>query len=251
VLERSSCRLARARTLIVAHTTPAVTALRQDTGSVPIVFVAVADPMGLGLVTSLAHPGGNITGFTNFESSMGGKWLQLLKEMAPRVGRVAMIFNPESAPGRGAFFSPTFETASQALSIKPVTLAVHSAGALEAAIATFAQERDGGLVVTPDTFTSFHKELIVSLAARHRLPAIYPFRFFASQGGLISYGSDPVDPFQRASLYVDRILKGERPANLPVQAPTKFELVINLKTAKTLGLEVAPFLLAQADEAIE
>jgi putative ABC transport system substrate-binding protein len=236
--------------LILANTTPVVAALQQATRTIPIVFVNVVDPVGSGLVASLARPGGNITGLLIFEFSMGGKWLERLKQVAPRVNRVAMIFNPQTAP-----FSESFvrfiEASAPAFAVETVSAKVRDGAELQSALASFAGKPDGGLIVLPDIFNTSNREMIVALAARHRLPAVYPFRYFAASGGLVSDGVDGIDLFRRAAGYVDRILKGENPAELPVQAPTKYELVINLKTARTLGLSVPSGLLAIADEVIE
>ena len=229
--------------------TPVVAALRQGT-PVPIVFVQVTDPIGQGFVVSLARPGGNITGFTNFEPAMGSKWLEMLKEIAPGLARVALMFNPDTAPFVRMFWQPV-EDAAPSFDVKPIQAPVRDAGEIEHAIEAFARDANGGLMVLPDISTANHRDLIIALAARHRLPAVYPYRYFAANGGLISYGSDVADVYRRAASYVDRILKGEKPSALPVQAPAKYELVINLKTAKTLGLDVPPTLLAPADEVIE
>jgi len=236
--------------LILANSTPVVAALKERTRSVPIIFVQVTDPLGLGFASSLAHPGGNITGFTNFEFSIGSKWLEALKEVGPSITRVAVIFHPETAPFADLFWRP-IEAASSSLSIAPVSAPVRDTDELERLIGAFAREPNGALLVLPDVSTINHRGLIISLAARYRLPAIYPFRLFAASGGLFSYGTDVSDVFRRSASYVDRILKGEKPAELPVQAPTKYELVINLKTANALGINVSQMLLARADEVIE
>jgi putative ABC transport system substrate-binding protein len=238
--------------VIFAVTTPTVAVLLRETRTLPIVFAQVSDPVGSGFVASLARPGGNVTGFTNIniESSIGGKWLELVKEIAPAVRRVAMIYNPPTSPFASYYLRP-FEAAGPAYGVQTSAAAVHSDADIENAIDALAREPGGGFVVLPDTFTGVHRDKIVSLAARHRLPAVYPFRWFTEIGGLLSYGIDSDDMFRRAASYVDRILKGAKPADLPVQAPTKYELVINLKTAKALGLEVPPQLLARADEVIE
>jgi len=216
------------------------------------VFAQVSDPVGSGFVASLARPGGNVTGFTNIniESSIGGKWLELVKEIAPTVRRIAIIYNPPTAPFAAYYLRP-FEAAGTAYGLQASAVAVHSDLDIENAFAALAREPGGGVVVLPDTFTGVHREQIVSLAARYRLPAVYPFRWFAEIGGLLSYGIDSDDMFRRAGSYVDRVLKGAKPADLPVQAPTKYEMLINLKTAKALGLDVPPTLLATADEVIE
>ena len=244
--------VARQPDVIFAVTTPAVAALLAETRTLPIVFAQVSDPVGSGFVASLARPGGNVTGFTNIniESSIGGKWLQLVKQVAPAVRRVAMIYNPPTSPFAGYYLRP-FEAAGPAYGVQASAAAVDSDVDIENALAVLAREPGGGFVVLPDTFTGMHRDQIVALAARYRLPAVYPFRWFAEIGGLLSYGIDSDDMFRRAASYVDRILKGAKPADLPVQAPTKYELIINTTTAKALGLEVPPTLLSLADEVIE
>ena len=197
----------------------------------------VADPVGSGFVASFSHPGGNVTGFVTLEGSLGGKWLELLKEIAPRVARVAFLFNPATAPYSEYYLNP-FKAAAASFAVEAIVAPVHDTSELESVIAAQAREPNGGLIVMPDTFTIAHRAEITSLAARYRLPAVYPFRFFAEVGGLLSYGDDLTDNFRRAATYADRILKGAKPSELPVQAPVKFELVINLKTAKALGLDV-------------
>jgi putative ABC transport system substrate-binding protein len=214
------------------------------------VFTQVADPVGRGFVQSLQRPGGNVTGFINLEGSMGGKWLELLKEIAPRVSRAVFLFNPETAP-YADFFLNSFKAAAETFTVATIVAPVRDASKLEQTIAEQSSEANSGLIVMPDAFTAAHREQITSLAARYRLPSIYPFRFFAQLGGLLSYGNDAQDNFRRAATYVDRILKGAQPGELPVQAPVKFELVINVKTAKALGLTVPPALLARADDVIE
>jgi putative ABC transport system substrate-binding protein len=224
-------------------------ALQQASGTVPIVFVNVTDPVGRGYVASLAQPVGNATGFTSFEFGMGGKWLEVLKEIAPRVTRAAVLRDPTITAGIGYFAAIHALAPSIGMQVTPVD--VRATSDIERAVAAFARTPMGGLIVTADPAAIVHREAIITLAARHRLPAIYPYRFFVTSGGLISYGLDNVEQHRLAAGYVDRILKGEKPADLPVQAPTKYELVINLKTAKALGLEVPPTLLARADEVIE
>jgi putative tryptophan/tyrosine transport system substrate-binding protein len=236
--------------VILSNTTPTTTALLQQTRTIPIVFAIVADPIGSGFVASFARPSGNVTGFTFTEPTMAGKWLELLKEIAPRVVRVAMLFNPASATYADYWLHP-FKAAAPTFAVEAIATPVRDTSELEPVIAAQAREPNGGLIVMPDSFTDAHRVEITSLAARYRLPAVYPFRFFAEVGGLLSHGVDRTDNFRRAATYVDRILKGEKPAELPVQTPTKYELVINLKTAKALGLEVPPTLLARADEVIE
>jgi putative ABC transport system substrate-binding protein len=236
--------------VILSSASASVAALLQTTRTVPIVFVNVIDPVGAGYVARLARPGGNATGFTPFEYSLSGKWLELLKEIAPNLTRIAILRDPAIATGIGqyaviqAMASPSFGA-----ELSPID--VRNGGEIERDIAAFARESNGGLIVTSSSGAIVHRELIIMLAALHRLPAVYPFRFFVTSGGLISYGPDTTDQFRRAAGYVDRILKGEKPAELPVQAPTKYELAINLKTAKALGLTVPPSLLARADQVIE
>jgi putative ABC transport system substrate-binding protein len=227
-----------------------VGALLQVARNVPIVFVNAVDPVGAGVVDSLAQPGGHVTGFTLFEYGISAKWLELLKEIAPRVTRAAVIRNVEAGPGGTAQFA-VIQAAAPSFGVEVRPVGVHDASEIEHAVTAFARSSNGGLIVTAIPPSAARRKLIVALAARHRLPAVYPFRYYASSGGLISYGPDTTDPFRRAADYVDRILQGEKPADLPVQAPTKYELVINLKTAKALGLEVPPILLARADEVIE
>jgi len=233
--------------LILAVTNPALQAIRNATHGQPILFLQVSDPVGGGFVESLAHPGGNITGFTNFEPDIGGKWLQTLKEVAPAVERVAVVLHPETSAHAG--FLRAAQTASVALGIRVTPLGVRNVNEIARAIAQFALLPKGGLIVAPHPLT--RGQLTVDLAAHHRLPAIYPFGFHAREGGLVSYGIDQIDQWRRAATYVDRILRGTNPANLPVQQPTKYELMINLKTARALGLEVSPMLLGRADEVIE
>jgi putative ABC transport system substrate-binding protein len=236
--------------VIVANGTPASFAFKQQTQTIPIIFAQVTDPVGQGLVQNLARPGGNLTGFTNYEFSMGGKWLQLLKEIAPQVTRAAVLLNPPTAPYAGLFLGAINETA-RSLSVEVLANPVHN----ETDISNIIDECDrnpiSGLIVIPSVFMTVRRELIAGLASRSRVPAVYPFRYFATSGGLISYGIAEIDLFRHAASYVDRILKGERPADLPVEQPTKFELVINLKTAKSLGLTIPPSLLATVDEVIE
>jgi putative ABC transport system substrate-binding protein len=231
--------------VILANGTAILSALRRATQSIPIVFVLVPDPVGDGFVASLARPGGNITGVTNFEFPMGGKWVEFLKEIAPHLSNVALIFNPETAPYARHFLQ------SVALGAEATLMPVRNDSEIERALETVAAKSNSGLIIVPDLFTGGHRELIVALAARHRLPAIYPFRFFVANGGLLSYGPDSLDLFRRSASFVDRILKGDKPGDLPVQAPVKFELAVNLKTAKALGLTVPPTLLARADDVIE
>jgi ABC-type uncharacterized transport system substrate-binding protein len=237
--------------LIVAGATPATAALQRETRAIPIVFVVVSDPVGAGFVAGLPRPGGNITGFTNVEAAMGGKWLAMLKEIAPRVRRVAIMFNPDTAPGGGAFFLGPFEAAARSLAVEPIMARVRSDVEIEAVIALLESEQ-AGLVVMPDSFMQVHQATVISLTARNNVPAIgADLPSFAKEGGLLSYGANFPDIFRRAAPYVDRILRGANPGDLPVQAPTKYELAINLKTAKALGLNVPDRLIATADEVIE
>jgi ABC-type uncharacterized transport system substrate-binding protein len=235
--------------LVAATGTATVAPLLQATRTVPIVFVSVIDPVGAGFVASLAQPGGNATGFTIYEYSMSGKWLELLKEIAPRVTRAAVLRDPAVASGIGQFGAVQIVAPSLGVDLSPVD--VRDAGEIERAVTAFARGSNGGLIVTGSALAIVHRDLIISLANRHRLPAVYSNRHFVTGGGLISYGPDTIDPFRRAAGYVDRILKGEKAAELPVQAPTKYDLVINLKTAKALGLEIPSSVLARADEVIE
>lgn len=236
---------------ILSHGTTPTTFLHQQTRTIPIVFTVVSDPMGSGFVESFAHPGGNITGFTNFlEPSLAAKWVELLKEIAPGVSRVGILFNPQLAAGGGMYFAKPIETAAATLGVKAIELPVQTPRDIEEAIDRLARESGAGLITPPDSTTLPYRDLVLALLARHHLPAIHPYRFFVTGGGLMSYGMDYADVFWRAAAYVSRILKGEKPADLPVQIPTKFELVINLNTAKTLGLAVPPTLLARADELI-
>jgi putative ABC transport system substrate-binding protein len=237
--------------VIVGVSVSAVVALRRETRTIPIVFTRVSDPIGSGLIETLSRPNGNATGFTNFEASMGGKWLELLKEIAPSVRRVAIVFHPDTAARRGLFYLGPFKAAAALLAVTPLEAPAHQVGDIETALNALASEPNGGVVVMPDAFTPVHRDFIIAVAARYRLPAVYPFRFFATAGGLMSYGVNVVEQFPRAAAYVDRILKGEKPADLPVQQPIKFELVINLKTAKALGLIVPESFLQRADEVIE
>jgi len=240
--------VALAPDVIVSTGSPSVAVLQQATRSVPIVFTAVVDPVGGGLVASLARPGGNATGFMLFEYSTSGKWLELLKEIAPRVMRAAVIRDPTLTAAVAQFAAIQGAAGSLGVELSPIDM--RDAGEIERAVTAFSRVSNGGLIVTASG-SSARRSLIITLAARHKLPAVYAFRYFATSGGLISYGPDIIDPFRRAAGYVDRILKGEKPADLPVQTPTKYELVINLKTAKALGLEVPATLLARADEVIE
>jgi putative tryptophan/tyrosine transport system substrate-binding protein len=237
--------------VILARSTPATAALKAETRTIPIVFTTVSDPIGSGFVASLAHPGGNITGFTNFEPSMAGKWLGLLKEIAPRVTRTGMMFNPETAP-YAQYYTRPFEAAAQRFAVEPILALVHNDSDIAAIIETLTREPNAGLIVLPDAFTtSTHRKQIIEQAFRRQLPAIYPYRFMAAEGGLMSYGIDITDLYRRAASYIDRILRGASPAELPVEAPVKFELVINFKTAKALALEVPMSLQVRVDRVIE
>jgi putative tryptophan/tyrosine transport system substrate-binding protein len=235
--------------IIVAISTPVAAALQKETRTIPIVFVNVSDPVGSSLVASLKQPGGNITGFGYLEPSLGGKWLELLSGIAPGLKRVAIMFNPDTAPV--SVYMPSFETAARSLKVVPIVASVHDAVEIETAIIGLGREPGSGLVVMPDTFTVSHRASIILAAARNNVPTVYWQSVFARDGGLLSYGVDPVDTFRRAATYVDRVLRGAKPSELPVQFPTKFELVINMKTAKALGLTIPPNLLALAEEVIE
>jgi len=235
--------------LILASGVPAVSAVQQASRTMPVVFVDTTDPVAAGVVASLARPGGYATGFMQFEFGMSGKWLQLLKEIAPGVTRAAVIRNPMTPAGSGQLGAIQAVAPSLGVEISPID--VRDTSETEHAIAAFAGKPNGGLIVLSTSLAVAHREQIIGSAARHRLPAVYPFRIYVSTGGLVSYGPDKIDPYRQAAGYVDRILKGEKPSDLPVQAPTKYDLVINLKTAKALGLEISPTLLARADEVIE
>jgi putative ABC transport system substrate-binding protein len=235
--------------VILSQITPTTAALLQHTRTIPIVFALVSDPIGSGFVASLARPGGNATGFVATEVQ-GGKWLELLKEIAPRVTRVAAMFNPAAAPYVEIYMSP-FKTAAQSLGVEESPAPVQDTSEIESVVSALAREPNGGLIVLPDSFTLARRVEITSLAARYRLPAVYPYGFFAEVGGLLSYGNDLNENFRHAATYADRILRGAKPSELPVQAPVKFELEINLKTAKALGLDVPPLLQQRADEVIE
>jgi ABC-type uncharacterized transport system substrate-binding protein len=236
--------------VILVNSTPASVALHEQGGSVPAVFVQVTDPVGAGLVANLGRPGGNLTGFTTFEFSIGSKWLEMLKVVAPHVTRVALVFSPRTAPFADMFWGP-IEAAAPTFDAMPIRAAVGSGAEIGPVLEAFAREPNGGLIVLPDVTTMNHRDAIIELAARHRLPAMYPFRYFAVSGGLMSYGPDLRDVFRRAAAYVDRILRGTRPGDLPVQAPIWLEQVMNLRAAKVLGITMPPLLLARADEVIE
>jgi putative ABC transport system substrate-binding protein len=241
--------IALAPDAILANTAPVVGALQQRTRTIPIVFVQVLDPVSSGFVDSLARPGGNLTGFSSVDFGLGAKWLELVKDIAPGVTKVGVLRDP-SVPG-GSGMLGAMQAVAPSLKVELVALDVREAGAIERGLAAFAQGSNRGLIVVANPGASVHRDLIIALAARHRLPAIYPYRYFATGGGLISYGTDNLEEWRRAATYVDRILKGEKPADLPVQQPTNYELVINLKTARALGLEVPAMLLARANEVIE
>jgi len=241
--------VALAPDVILASTTPSVAALQAATRSLPIVFALTADPVGAGFVESLARPGGNVTGFVPFEWGLAAKWLELLKEIAPTLAHAAVIRDPAIVSGAAQFAA--IQSMAPSLKVELVPVGVRDAAEIERGLARFARSTDGGLIVTASPLATVHRDLIVALAARHKLPAVYYEHFFVTNGGLMSYGPDFVDSYRRAAAYVHRILKGEMPADLPVQAPTKYELVINLKTAKALGLEIPDKLLAIADEVIE
>ncbi len=236
--------------VLFAGSTPAVLALLRETRTIPIVFTNLSDPVGTGVVATFARPGGNATGFSAYEYSLAGKWLEMLKEVAPAARRVALVFNPETAPYAHHYLS-FMETAAPAFGVTARAVPVRTVGEMEAEVEAHAREADGALIALPDGFTLNNRAPLIALAARYRLPVIYSFRIQVLDGGLLSYGPVTVDLYRRAASYVDRILKGEKPGELPVQAPTKYELVINLKTAKALGLDVPPTLLARADEVIE
>lgn len=236
--------------VLVAHATPSVEALARETRTIPIICVAVTDPIGRGFAASLRDPGGNITGFTMFDPLVGAKWVEFLKELSPRLARVGLPFNPQTAPDPKTFLR-SIEAHARSLAIEPILAPVSRTAEIEDAISTLSHSPDSALIISPDLFMTRHRELIVALAMRHALPAIYPFRYFAAAGGLVSYGIDVIDLFRRAADYVDKILRGAKPSSLPVQRPDKFELTINMKTAKALGLNVPRILVARATELIE
>jgi putative ABC transport system substrate-binding protein len=236
--------------VVLAVSTPAVNALKQEAPRIPVVFVAVSDPVGSGLVASLARPGGNVTGFVNLEASLSGKWLGLLKELVPGLTHAGFMFNPDAAPFAD-YYLRQFQAAAPVAAVAPVAIPVHEPTDIERAIVGLKARPVGGLVVMPDTFTTVNRRRIIELAARERLPVVYPNGATVRQGGLIGYGVDSVESVRGAAVYIDRILRGEKPGDLPVQTPTKFELVINLKTARALGLNVPPTLTALADEVVE
>jgi putative ABC transport system substrate-binding protein len=237
--------------VILANSTPVTAALQGETRTIPIVFASIKDPVGSGFVASLPHPGGNLTGLINVEATMGGKRLQLLTEIAPGIKRVAIIFSPETAPYVSSYFQPSFEAAARLLQVEPIIAPVHSDAEIEMVITSLAREPGGGLITVPDNFVNSHRQTVISLAARYNIPAVYQISVFVRDGGLLSYGADDVDAYRRSATFVDRILRGEKPSDLPVQLPTKFELSINLNTAKALGLTIPETLLATADEVIQ
>jgi putative ABC transport system substrate-binding protein len=236
--------------ILVAYTTPAVKALQEETRSIPIVFLSVTDPLGQGIVASLAHPGGNTTGFAVFEFSLGAKFLEILKQISPNVARVTTIFNPETAPYYPLYLR-SIEQGASSFAVELIAVEIHNDADIESTLGALARDPDAGLIVLPDSFNIVHRARIIELVNRHRLPAIYFFQYFARDGGLVSYGPDENELFRRTASYVDRIFKGDRPSDLPVQHPTKFTMVINLRTAKALGFIIPPLLLASADEVIE
>jgi len=236
--------------VLIGRSTPTTAALKQETATIPIIFVNVTEPVEQGFVQGLARPGGNITGFTNFEASIGGKWLQLLKEVDPRIARVAVIYNPQTAPFAGLFLR-SVESAAPTFAVEAVAMPIQSDADIETALAMFATQPSSGLIAIPDSFTGQHRDRIIALAARYRLPALYAIPSATPSGGLMAYAVDTRDTMHRAAGYVDRILKGAKPADLPVQQVARFQLSINLKTAKAIGLDVAPNLAARADEVIE
>jgi putative ABC transport system substrate-binding protein len=236
--------------VVVSESTPAAVALQQETPAIPIVFIGVSDPVGSGVVASLARPGGNLTGMMQYESGIVGKWLAMLREIAPHLARVAFVANPKIRGYDYFWRSATASAPALAIELIPTPIS-NDATAIESSIETFAQIPNGGLLVVPDATIIAHRDLVIALAARYRLPAVYPWRYFVTAGALMSYGVDNIDVLQKAASYVDRILHGAKPAELPVQAPTKFEMSVNVKTAKALGLEVPTSILLSADEVIE
>jgi putative tryptophan/tyrosine transport system substrate-binding protein len=236
--------------VLVAVTTPATAALQHETSTIPIIFTSVSDPVGSGFAASLSNPGGNITGFINMEASLSGKWVELIREIAPQVSRMAIVFNPQTAPF-ARYYLDTFRSAATALSVESIEAPVHSPAEIEAVMTQLGRETATGIVVMPDTSMVVYRDMIISLAERYRMPTIYPLRVFVIDGGLISYGMDYPEMFRKAASYVDRILRGARPSELPVQLPTKFELVINLKTAKSIGLTFPQTIIVSADDVID
>ena len=243
--------VARQPAVILARATPVTAVLRKETRTIPIVFVVVSDPVGDGLVDSMARPGSNVTGFTNAEASLGGKWLQLLKNLAPNTKRVAVVFGRATSPGEGNYYLRLIAGAAESFGVSVIAAPVQDANDIQQAIASLMVGSNSGLIITPDATTTGQRKLIIDAVAAHRIPGIYPYRFMSEEGGLASYGVDVTDLYRRAAGYVDRILRGESPSELPVQAPTKFEFVINLTTARTLGLTIPASLMSLADELIE
>jgi putative ABC transport system substrate-binding protein len=237
--------------VILSRTTPATAALLKETRTIPVVFVGVSDPVGSGFVASVARPGGNCTGFTNVEAPMAGKWVEVLKEISPRLARVVVMFGAKTSPEGGAFYLRMVQNSARSVGVETIATPIEDAATIVHAFETLTRQPGTGLIVQPDVTTTTHRALIIAQAARHRLPAVYPFRYFANEGGLASYGIDTIDIYRQAAVYIDRILRGEKPGDLPVQAPVKFELAINLKTATTLGLELPPMLLGRADDVID
>ncbi len=237
--------------VILSRATVATSALQQESRTVPIVFINVSDPLGSGFAASMAHPGGNITGFTNVEQSVAGKWVDLLREADAGIKRIAVLFDPKTAPEKGEFYLRLIRAAAQNVGVETVAMSIENAAAIEPAFATLKGTEHVGVVVQPDITTTTNRKQIIDLAANYRLPAVYPFCFFAADGGLAAYGFDVIDGYKRAAVYVDRILRGEKPGDLPVQAPVKFDLCVNLKTAKALGLQLPAMLLGRADQVIE
>jgi putative ABC transport system substrate-binding protein len=237
--------------VILVYSTAAAKELQRQTGQIPIVFVQASDPVGNGLAVSLAHPGANITGLTNFEFLIGSKWVPMLKQIAPSISRLAVLFNPKTAARGGMVWVNPIDEAAATLGIRTIPMPAYDAAEIERLVDAFAREANGGLIAAPDAFTSGNYATIVATAAKNRLPALYPFRFFVESGGLMSYGPDEDAMFEQTAYYVDRILRGEKPSDLPIQAPARLDLVINLKTVKTLGLDVPPNLLALTSDVIE
>jgi putative ABC transport system substrate-binding protein len=237
--------------VILARTTAVTAALLKETRTIPIVFVGPSDPVGAGFAASMARPGGNATGFTNVEDSLGGKWVEVLKEINPRIARIAVLFDPTTSPGGGSYYLRLVQDGARSIAVQTIALPVHDAAEIERALQNFSRAQNGGLLVTPDVTTHNNRALIISLAARQHLPAVYAYPYYVTEGGLVAYGVNVVDLYRRAATYVDRILRGEKPEQLAVQAPVKFDLAINLKTAKELGLTLPPAMLARADEVIE
>jgi putative ABC transport system substrate-binding protein len=237
--------------VIVARTTPATAALIQETRTIPIVFVGVSDPVGPGYVASVARPGGNVTGYTNVEAPMAGKWVEVLREIRPDLTRIFVMFGAKTSPEGGAFYFRMVQNSARSVGVETIATPVEDAAGIDRAFEALPRQQGIGLIVQPDVTTTTHRALIIAQAARRRLPAVYPFRYFANEGGLATYGIDTVDVYRQAAGYIDRILRGEKPGDLPVQGPTKFELAINLKTASALGLELPAMLLGRADDVID